>query len=263
MDDKCWRPSCPDGLRHCFSLSTFSHLVLRTRMYLFTMQLFCACLRLSITSVMDGRALVVLIMTARYPSATAIRKLGENKGLLPTGPGNYTATQRVLGPGLLLLLGLRVGPRVSQARSLLVNLKHKSRKGKKKKKQVAQMVSYWNQPRSLKRGASVREAVWLSIQPCGWLCVYRQPSLKWMPRRSESKSGTCIAKQKRQTETKNCLGLHYINILFYSFKAFQNAFLNIRGRRGHIMKSKDHPLCSLPHPQSQKLPSFFFFFCHL
>ena len=111
-------------------------------MYLFTMQLFCACLRLSITSVMDGRALVVLIMTARYPSATAIRKLGENKGLLPTGPGNYTATQRILGPGLLLLLGLRVGPRVSQARSLLVNLKHKSRKGKKKKKQVAQMVSY-------------------------------------------------------------------------------------------------------------------------
>lgn len=46
-------------------------------------------------SVMTGLTLVVLIMIARHPSATTIRKLWKNKGLFHIGPGNYTAH---LGP---------------------------------------------------------------------------------------------------------------------------------------------------------------------
>ena len=82
-----------------------------------------------------------------------MRKLSKNKGLLFTGPENYTAhrgphskdaggereTGRVRGPGFLLLLGSAWGPRVSWAHSLLLNLKHKSGnlKCRERKKQVA------------------------------------------------------------------------------------------------------------------------------
>lgn len=41
--------------------------------------------------------------------------------------------------------------RVSQAHSLLVDLKYRVDMKKKKQKQVTQMVSYRNQPRSLKQ----------------------------------------------------------------------------------------------------------------
>lgn len=43
---------------------------------------------------MVGQALVALIMTARHPSAVAIRKPGENEGLLLTGPRIHTVTGR-------------------------------------------------------------------------------------------------------------------------------------------------------------------------
>lgn len=54
------------------------------------------------------------------------------------------------GPGVLLLLGLRVGAKGSLAHSLL--LKHNSRhlKHERRKKLVAQVVSYQNQAQSLK-----------------------------------------------------------------------------------------------------------------
>lgn len=52
--------------------------------------MFCAGLSLPIiTNVTVGPALVVLRIV-RCPSATTIRKLGKNKGLLLTRPGNYT-----------------------------------------------------------------------------------------------------------------------------------------------------------------------------
>ena len=57
--------------------------------------MFSVGLSLSICNVVVGPALVVLIMIARRPSAITIRKLLKSKGLLRTGPGNYTAH---LGP---------------------------------------------------------------------------------------------------------------------------------------------------------------------
>lgn len=67
-------------------------------------------------------------------------------------------------------------PRVSWAHSLLVNLKHKSgnlKRGKRKKKQMARMVSYQNPPRFLKRKEPQwGEAAWLFIWWRGWQCVY-------------------------------------------------------------------------------------------
>lgn len=51
-------------------------------------------LSLSVNSPVALPALVVLIMTARHPSATTIQKL-KNKGLLHAGLANYTAH---LGP---------------------------------------------------------------------------------------------------------------------------------------------------------------------
>lgn len=57
------------------------------------------------------------------------------------------------GSGLLFLLELRVEPRVSQAHSLSVYLKHKNGnlKHSKRKKQVAQKVNCQNHPRSVKQ----------------------------------------------------------------------------------------------------------------
>lgn len=47
------------------------------------------------TTVMTGPTLVVLIMISRLPSATTIRDLWKNKGLLLARPGSYPAR---LGP---------------------------------------------------------------------------------------------------------------------------------------------------------------------
>lgn len=86
------------------------------------LRLSCADLSLSITTVVVGLALVVPVTTARCHSAITIQKLLENKGLLLTEPGNYTAytwghTARSWvarestphRPGVLPLLGLEVG----------------------------------------------------------------------------------------------------------------------------------------------------------
>ena len=79
----------------------------------------CADLCLSITNVVAGAALVVLIMIARHPSAITIRKLWKKKkGLLLTGRGNYmthlgphskvASRKKARGPGVLFLLELKV-----------------------------------------------------------------------------------------------------------------------------------------------------------
>ena len=64
----------------------------------FTVQLFCTQLLLSVTSDVVEQALVALIMTARHPSEVAIRKPGEKKGLLLIGPRNHSHRE-VLGQG--------------------------------------------------------------------------------------------------------------------------------------------------------------------
>ena len=97
----------------------------------------CAGLSLSITNVVAGPALVTLIMIARGPSTITIRKFLGKKGLLLKGHGNYKAylgpkskamgERESTGLGFCFYWGLGWGPRVSQAHSLLVNLKHKSR----------------------------------------------------------------------------------------------------------------------------------------
>lgn len=87
-----------------------------------------------------------------------------------SGYGNYTAHlgphretppppiqgHRQHRPGVLFSPGSRVGVQDLQAHCLLVNLKQKSRSqsaGREKKKQVAQVLSYQRQPRSLTKGA--------------------------------------------------------------------------------------------------------------
>ena len=74
-----------------FPINKPSHPDLRTRV---CSQLFGTRLLLSITSDVVGQALVALITAARHPSAVAIRKPGENKGLLLTWPRNHTVTRR-------------------------------------------------------------------------------------------------------------------------------------------------------------------------
>ena len=53
-------------------------------------QLFYASLSLSISNIVVGLALDVLIMMVKSPSAITIRKLWKNEGFLLTRPGNYT-----------------------------------------------------------------------------------------------------------------------------------------------------------------------------
>ena len=181
--------------------------------------LYCACLSLSITNVVAGPVLVVLIMIARCPSAITIRELWKNKCVLLTEPGNSTAylgprgsggweRERVLGPEVLLFMGVK-----SRAPSLLVNLKHKSRnlKWKRKNKWSKWSVIEINQD-LYNKGAWVREgslAVYLVVWPAMTLfeivITEVDASLKWMPSQSKFKSGTCITKKK--TNSSQCL--HY------------------------------------------------------
>lgn len=66
-------------------------------------------------AIVTGAALVIHIMTARIISATTIRELWQNKqGLLLISPGGYTLEThttrgRGAGPGILPLLGWRIG----------------------------------------------------------------------------------------------------------------------------------------------------------
>ena len=130
--------------------------------------LFCAGLSLSITTAVAGLALVVPVRIARHPSAITIRKLWENKGLLLTGPGRYTAH---LGPhskvvdkessgarawGTLPLLGSRPGGKGLEFRGLslywwVLKQREGNLKRTKTKEQVARRICYWNQPKSLKQ----------------------------------------------------------------------------------------------------------------
>ena len=89
----------------------------------------------------------------------------KNRGLLLTGPANYTAHlgphREVMGGERAsrargwLLLGSRAGSRAGPSGlwASLENLKHKSRDLRhwKRKKQVAERVRYQNQPSSLKQ----------------------------------------------------------------------------------------------------------------
>lgn len=76
------------------------------------------------------------------------------------------------GPGVLLLVGLRVGPKGSLAHSLVLNLKLNSSNLQhgNRQKQVIQVVSYQNQLRALKQRSLSAErppgsfsSVWLAL----------------------------------------------------------------------------------------------------
>lgn len=134
---------------------------------------FFASLSLSITSARVGLALVVLFMIVRCPSEIPIRRLWKNIGVLLTGPVNYTAhmgphsevTGRETEGECTWAWGSAFtgwGPRVLWTYSLLVNVSHKSGNlNMEREKTVAQMVTYLDQPRSLKqRGLPGRR----------WLC---------------------------------------------------------------------------------------------
>lgn len=80
-----------------------------------------------ITSVVVGLVLVILVMTCKLPSAETIRKLWKRKKFITYeswksyGKWDHTEKWRqgsVWGPAVLLLLSLRVEPRISQDHSL-------------------------------------------------------------------------------------------------------------------------------------------------
>ena len=115
--------------------------------------MFCAGLNLSITSIVAGPALMVLIMIARHLSAITVRKLLKNEGILLTRPG---ITLAHLGPhkrsqgerekerkglGFCFYWDRGWGPRVSWGHFLLASLKHEW-EFKQEEKKIAQMVSY-------------------------------------------------------------------------------------------------------------------------
>lgn len=108
----------------------------------------------------------------KTPWAVTLRELWKSRGSLLVGPGNYTADlvtrqdqgrqQRERGPGVLCSLRWE-GAWVSRDPSLLVNLNiRRELKAQEEQKQVAQMISYWNQPRCLRhlswRGAGVGDS---------------------------------------------------------------------------------------------------------
>lgn len=140
--------------------------------------------------------------------------LGNKKVLSLTSLGNYTpgAHSEVLGrvrvcPGLgFWPAGGWGAARVLQAHSLVVSLKHKSGNLQCGNRKSSGPVVLKNQPRSLKqrnlgwwgrgkRGSALYQVRWLVMCYRGWT------SLKWKPRQSELKSGTCITKKERKT---NC-----------------------------------------------------------
>lgn len=159
---------------------------------------------------MAGPALVVLIMIARRPSAVTIRGLGKDSGSLLTGPENHNAH---LGRSWRSQLGregaqawgaafIEVeggGPGVSQAPSLLVNLKHTSgdlKRGMRKQTSspedqllTSTEISETKASQSGRRLGSVaaRLALYLS-----------QTVLEGHAVPSELKPGTCMTKQREK-----------------------------------------------------------------
>ena len=64
--------------------------------------------------------------------------------------------------------------------------------------QMAQMISYGNQPRLLKQRNLEGKAVGgFYLAPWLWLTMFlfETPVLKWMPQQSKLRSGICIEKQ--------------------------------------------------------------------
>lgn len=146
---------------------------------------------------------MVLIIIAKCPSATTIWKLWKNRGLLLTGlGGRREKEEREKGPGVLLLLRSGWGSRVSRAHSLLVNLEHKSRNSKHEgEKKAAQMMSYWNQLRSLKQ-QRLHEGRWpgsLSSLVAGRVFIW--DSLLWKGRLSKQGLHQAPAFWKRESPT--------------------------------------------------------------
>ena len=147
-------------------------------------------------------------------SAITTRKLWKTKGLLLTRQRNYITQLRpyneVTGRGRETEhtgLGFCFCcPRVSQAHSVLVNLKYKSW-ALEEKKQVAQMVSYQNELRSPKQRSLREEEVAVSLSSCGAGAVFVKNRLLWnkMPLQLKLKSGTCINKQ---TKKQNLWGFY-------------------------------------------------------
>ena len=140
-------------------------------------------------------------MIARCPSAITIRKLWKNKGLLQdleihSTPGaaqqGHRWKERVQPCFYWDWEGGGVG--FQWAHSLLVNLKYKkgNLKPGKKRKHLAEMVSYWNQPSSLKQGGLSRRRTPCSLSSV-WLaaCLFEiavfevDASLKWMSQQSK------------------------------------------------------------------------------
>lgn len=177
---------------------------------------FCTGLSLSITNVWLEPALVVL-MTARYPSAIVIRVLKRYRSRnqktwnLHSTPGatkhGAVSKERASGrgPGVLPLLGVR--PRVSASLfydELQTRVEIYSRMGRENK-QVVLMVSVLNQPRFLKR-RSLSAGMWPALQSVAWTYVdCRQQSLEWIllnqiPRQSKPKSGTCTRKDRQRNK---------------------------------------------------------------
>lgn len=95
-------------------------------------------------------------------------------------------------PEFMILLGLRVGPRVSWAHILLVYLNRNSGNLKcwKRKSKWPKWSVNRNQLGSLKLRSLGQGRVQPGCLQCGWQCVYsRLPSLKWMPRQSKLQPG--------------------------------------------------------------------------
>lgn len=116
--------------------------------------LFCASLSLSITNIVAGLTLVVLIVISRFPHQQPSGNF-ENKSLLLAHSGNYIThlehhsnvmgRQGRVGKGLgfSFYWGVGWGSRISRAHSLLMKLKQNSKNlkhRKRKKKQAAQMI---------------------------------------------------------------------------------------------------------------------------
>lgn len=101
----------------------------------------------------------------------------------PGATSEVPGKENARGPGFCFIW-VRVGPRVSRAPALLVNLKQKSRDLKfRKRKQVAQKVRIEINP----RGSSGSSGSWMTK------CLF-QP-LERMPLPSKLKSRTCIIKK--------------------------------------------------------------------
>lgn len=124
--------------------------------------MFCANLSLAITDVVVGLTLVVLVI-ARYSSAVTIRSYEKIKAYdlkdleITQHTRSYTVRLWVKKERTCACSSTFTGVEggdlgFPQAHSFLVNLKHKSGNLKlEEKKQVAQMVTYRKQPRSLKQ----------------------------------------------------------------------------------------------------------------